>query len=111
LLLYLSEKTKLICYPDELNTSLQLSIRDFQYYLKYIDFKFNNLNSINALTKYILSKNSVTGMKLLIKHKFINSNNYSLAVDYILSNDSDKLITTLITYSKELGGSKKSYDI
>ena len=107
LLLYLSEKTKLICYPDE----LQLSIRDFQYYLKYIDFKFNNLNSINALTKYILSKNSVTGMKLLIKHKFINSNNYSLAVDYILSNDSDKLITTLITYSKELGGSKKSYDI
>ena len=111
LLQYLRGKTKLICYVDDVNTSLQLSIRDFQYYLKFIDFKFNDLCSINAVTKHILSKNSVTGMKLLVKHKFINSKNYSEAVDFIISNDSDKLITTLITNSKELGGQKRSYDV
>lgn len=111
MLKHLNTKTKLICFIDEVKNMMHLTIREFQYYLKYIEFKFNDLSSINALTKDILSSNSVTGVKLLIKNKFISSKNYSDAVDFIASNDSDKLITTLIANSKEIGGSKKNYDI
>ena len=111
LLEYLNGKTKLICFIDEVKSVMHLTIRNFQYYLKYIEFNFNNSTSINALTKDILNSNSITGVKLLLKNKFITSKNYSEAVDFIVKNDSDKLITTLIANSKEIGGYKKSYDI
>lgn len=111
LLQHMSSRIKLVCNADESSKMLYLNIRDFQYYLKYINFIFNDLTTLNELTKHILDFNSVTGIKLLIKNKFITSKNYSQAVDYIINNDSDKLITTLIAYSKELGGSKKSYGI
>ncbi len=109
LLEYLSNKTKLVCYVDEIDEAPLLGIRDLQNYLKFIEFKFNDLSTLSSIATHILSKNSVTGIKLLIKNNFITSENYSKAVDYIIGNDLDKLITTLVKHSKELGGFKREY--
>jgi len=109
---YLAGKLKLYCDANFNQYRIYpLRVRDFQHYLKYIDFKINSTSTISTLAENILNLNTVTGVKLLLKNNFITSENYSSAVDYIISNNLDKLITTMISYSNNLGGVKKHYGI
>lgn len=107
----LSTNLKLFCNADLVSSMFYTGVRDFQMLLKHIEFRINPQDTINEMTKKLLNLNSVTATKLLIKYKFITKDNYQDAVDYIINSNYEKLLTTLISYSDELGGAKKYHGL
>lgn len=111
MLAYISEKIKLNCDSDNLIEPPLIRIREFQKCLKLVEFKYLDDGSVNMLITQILDLNAVTGIRLLLKHKFVTKRNYAVVVDYIVNNGLDKLLNTLIASSSDMGGVKRVYDI
>jgi hypothetical protein len=104
----LSKKVELYCNADRL-VAPHIRIRDFQNICTLVKFHIAESKNINDFTKHILGLNSINGLKFLLKYKFITVKNYYDAIDFIAENGLEKLLSSLIIYTKDIGGLKKDY--